>query len=73
MVKKFILSDLSTGPYCVFFVFAGVPKSLQKVLSRIVARKIFSPSWGGSRGMLPQKILKMEPLRLAKNACPAYS
>ena len=27
----------------------------------------------GSEGMLPQKILKMEPLRLAKNAFPAYS
>ena len=24
-------------------------------------------------GMLPQKIKKMEPLRLAKNAFPAYS
>ena len=27
----------------------------------------------GSEGMLPRKILKMEPLRLAKNAFPAYS
>ena len=27
----------------------------------------------GSGGMLPLKILKMEPLRLAKNAFPAYS
>ena len=27
----------------------------------------------GLGGMLPQKILKMEPLRLAKNAFPAYS
>ena len=26
-----------------------------------------------SRGILPQKILKMEPLRLAKNAFPTYS
>ena len=27
----------------------------------------------GVRGHVPQKILKMEPLRLAKNAFPAYS
>ena len=27
----------------------------------------------GVPGMLPRKILKVEPLRLAKNAFPAYS
>ena len=29
--------------------------------------------FSGSPGMLPWKILKMEPLRLAKNTFPAYS
>ena len=28
--------------------------------------------FGWFRGMLPRKSLKMEPLRLAKNAFPAY-
>ena len=44
-----------------------------KVWSRAAARKIlFGPS-RGVRGMLPWKSLKMEPLRLAKNAFPAWS
>ena len=34
--------------------------------------KFFGTFQGGG-GMLPRKILKMEPLRLAKNAFPAYS
>ena len=34
--------------------------------------KIFLGPSRGSGGMLPQKILKMEPLRFAKNAFPAY-
>ena len=35
--------------------------------SRYPIKIILGPSMG-SGGMLPQKILKMEPLRLAKNA-----
>ena len=35
-----------------------------------MARKIFLAFLGGSGGMLPQKILKIKYLRLAKNAFP---
>ena len=44
--------------------------SLKNLSSRAVTRKIFSAFLGGSGGMLPQKILKIKYLRLAKNAFP---
>ena len=39
---------------------------------KIPQKIVLGPS-RGSGGMLPWKILKMEPLRLAKNTFPAYS
>ena len=35
--------------------------------------KVFLGPLRRSGGMLPQKILKMEPLKFAKNAFPAYT
>ena len=63
MVKKFIQGGLSTGPRDEFRVFGA---------SRYPSKMFWGPS-RGSGGMFPQKSLKMEPLRLAKNAFPAYS
>ena len=65
MVKKFIKGSLGTG-------IQGHETNLGSWGLQDAPQKFLGPS-RGSEGMLPQKILKMEPLRLAKNAFPAYS
>ena len=63
MVKNFIQGGLSTGPWDEFRIL-GASKYLQEIVLRLSRE---------SGGILPWKMLKIEPLRLAKNAFPAYS
>ena len=63
MVKKFIKGCLSKG-HETNLGFWGLQDT---------PTKIFWGSSRGSGGMLPRKILQIEPLRLAKHAFPAYS
>ena len=62
-LKSLFRGGLSTGSWDEFRVLGE---------SRYPRKMFWGPS-RGSGGMFPQKILKMEPLRLAKNAFPAYS
>ena len=59
------------GPIADFFMqaFQNPSKKFRAAQRR---QKLFGPS-GRSGGILPQESLKMEPLRLAKNAFPANS
>ena len=69
-VKRFIYGGVGMEDRGTVWGFWGASKSPQKDSRCGAARKILGGFLGGSEDMLPRKSLKLEPLRLAKNASP---